>query len=359
MISSRPCMHIRDRAVVEVWYIDPMLRIATLIVAGLITNQLVLGQVPTPDQRFADIFAAVLKGENPDGGKWGNPSQYLAASSTRTVPSGSTIKQILQTPINQYGVLIVPGFLSACAASISASASVFKQAQDHLRSKHGVDISSIQVPDDSTENNANFIISHLPAPKTAGEKYILIGHSKGVPDLQTALQNGPLKSLAAAFVSVAGAIHGTPLAILPGGPDLLANMETRLGCAGKVVPALQSLNPDARLQFLNAHPSPQIPSWSLVAESSITTTSRFLVGTWFLLGAGSRPEDGLLIAADGTLNGFTSLGTALGDHVAVAHNFQGTRVAELFDQGSFPRVALLEALVRYVAGDLSSAKAGH
>jgi len=76
-----------------------------------------------------------------------------------------------------------------------------------------------------------------------------------------------------------------------------------------------------------------------------------LQATWWLLGAGLRPEDGLLAAADGILPGAKFLGTALADHIAVAHDFHGTAMAKFYDRNSFPRSALLEALVRFVTAD--------
>jgi triacylglycerol esterase/lipase EstA (alpha/beta hydrolase family) len=139
-------------------------------------------------------------------------------------------------------------FLSACAEAISPSA--FEQAEEHLRLKHGIDITRIPVPDDTSENNVSFIMAHLPTPKAQNQKYILVGHSKGVVDLQTALQYQTLKSATVALISVAGAVHGSPLADLPQGPGVLNKMEISLGCGGKIIGALQSLSPARRRNFL-------------------------------------------------------------------------------------------------------------
>jgi hypothetical protein len=334
-------------------------RTAILISVGLLLTQPPLpGQ--TPEQRFADVFASVLIGEHPDGDSgWGSPDTYLKASVGRAVPSTTVINHINQAHIDTYGVLIVPGFLSVCAEAISPSASAYEEALQHLRLRHGVDISRISVPDDTSENNATFIINHLPKPKTAGEKYIVVGHSKGVPDLQVALQNQALSSITVALISIAGALHGSHLVELPGGIGLMGKLETGIGCAGNILAALESLRPPTRQMFLNKHSKPVVPSYSVVAESDLLETSRLLLPSWGLLGAGSKPEDGLLIAAEGTIPAFTFLGAVSGDHVAVAHNFAGTNASALFDKNHFPRIALLEALLRFVLADLPAPNGNH
>jgi hypothetical protein len=201
------------------------MRKAVLLLGSTFLWQLVcLGQTTTAEQKFADIFASVLIGEHPDTGNWEAPGTYLQASTDRPDPSAAAIAKTLQTPIDTYGLIIVPGFLSACADTISASASAFQQAEEHLRSKHGVDVTHMGVLDNTSEYNANYILTHLPKATKPNEKYILIGHSKGVPDLQTALLDKGLQDLAVALISVAGAIHGSPLVDLPRGRDLLSKV---------------------------------------------------------------------------------------------------------------------------------------
>ena len=62
---------------------------------------------------------------------------------------------------------------------------------------------------------------------------------------------------------------------------------------------------------------------------------------------------------DAILPGSTVLGTARADHLAVALPFEkasDASIRAMADQGHYPRAALLEALVRFVVGDLESAK---
>jgi hypothetical protein len=254
--------------------------------------------------------------------------------------------------INKYRLLIVPGFMSSCR--FSAAAPAFQKALEHLRAIHGMDATLLQIPDDSSENNGKRIAGFL-REHARGATYIVVGHSKGAADLQYALQDPVATASVAAFISVAGAVGGSPLADLAEGRGLLDHLQMSIGCAGKLGPALESLSTQQRRAFNADHPDAPVPSYSLVAASSFTTTSKMLLASWGLLGAGLRgPEDGMLLAADGTLPGAEFLGTALADHTAVAHDFEDTAMAKWYDKDHFPRVALLEALVRFVIADLAS-----
>ena len=306
-----------------------------------------LAQGSDAERSFADIFAAVLAGENPDGGIWEGPGRYLEAAARRAKLSKEDAQRALKGEIDKYRVLIVPGFMSECAA-----APAFEATRRYLKATHGVDIDLLQVPDDSSENNGLLIAKYL-LDHAGGRKFIVVGHSKGAPDLQLALQHPAAAATVAGFVSLAGAVGGSPLADLAEGRSLPGNMQTSFGCAGKIGPALQSLRTDVRRSFLASHPDAPVPSWSLVAASGFSNTSKILLPTWGLLGAGFRDkEDGMLLAADGRLPRATFLGTLLADHVAVAHDFGPTRLSALYDKSRYPRTALLEAILRFVVADL-------
>jgi len=312
---------------------------------------LVWAQAATPERRFAQVFNAVLVGENPDGGVWSGAGAYLEAAGESGTPSQAAIQRVLQRPMRHYRVLIVPGFMSACAFTESATAGAFYRALEHLKNAHGVDAELLQVPDDSCENNGKLIARYLR--EHPGPKFIVVGHSKGAADLQLALQDRTAAESVAAFVSIAGAVGGSPLADLAEGRGLLRHVDVSGGCVGNVGASLDSMQTDVRHAFLVSHPDAPVPSYSVVAASDFASTSKILLPTWGLLGAGFRgKEDGMLLAADGTLPGAKFLGTALSDHVAVAHDFGQTGMAKLYDKDHFPRVALLEALIRFVEADL-------
>jgi hypothetical protein len=254
--------------------------------------------------------------------------------------------------MDRYRVLIVPGFLSACSDTPLVPASLWRQAREHLKAAHQVDVTLLQVPNDSCENNGARIVQFLRQHAHDGARYIVIGHSKGAADLELALQDPAAAARVAALVSVAGAVRGSPLADLSAGPALVGKLPVSLGCVGQLGPALKSLRQDERRAFVAAHPHPSVPSYSLVAASGLSNTSRALLAGWWMLGGMLRPQDGQLVAADGTLPGAQFLGTALADHVAVAQDFHGTPLEGLFNKNRYPRAALLEALLRYVIADL-------
>lgn len=294
---------------------------------------------------FADIFCSVLKQNNPGGGAWGACARYI------DTPGREDLKL---TPFStKYRVLIVPGILSSCVSGTPA----FQEGQDALKRQYGADIALLQVPNDSSESNAKLVGQYL-REHTAGDtrKYILVGYSKGAPDIQVALaqETGILDHIAA-FVSVAGASGGSPVADLV---PQIAEKYMRMpipGCQGDLSAGYKSLQRAARQAFLAAHPSAGVPSYSLIAKSDQTTTSRSLLETWRMLATYGNVEDGQLLKDDAIVPGAKYLGAALGDHFAVALPFDkstDSAVRSQMDKAAYPRAALLEALLRYVSADL-------
>jgi hypothetical protein len=246
--------------------------------------------------------------------------------------------------------------MSACASSAPA----FQEGQDHLRSQHGFDVELFQVPNDSSEANAKRIADHV-REKMAGDarKYIVIGYSKGAPDVQVALSQEPgMASSVAAFVSVAGAVGGSPVVdALPASLQKYTTMLKLGNCEGDIAAATRSLRRDVRQAFLAAHPSTPAPSYSIVATSDPTNTSKALLEAWRLLSVYDPRQDSQLTASDATVPGSKFLGAARADHLAIALPFDKTKDSEILkfiDHGRFPRAALLESIVRFVVQDLDA-----
>jgi hypothetical protein len=154
---------------------------------------------------FADIFCSVLHQQSADAGAWGPCSRYIAA------PGREDLK--LQPMSANYRVLIVPGILSSCVSDSPA----FQEGQEALKKQYGMDVDLLQVPNDSSESNAKMIGQYLREHAAGGKKYILVGYSKGAPDIQVALaQEQGISEQVAAFITVAGASGGSPVAdVLP------------------------------------------------------------------------------------------------------------------------------------------------
>jgi LssY C-terminus len=300
---------------------------------------------------FARTFCAVLQGENPDGGQWNSCGAYLKSGDAE--PSGAPALEAI--PSN-YRVLVVPGVLSSCQANTQA----FADAQAHLRDKHGMTVDFLQTPNESSAANGARIARYLRDKRRGDDrKYILVGYSKGAPDIQEALAgDSGARDSVAAFVSIAGAVGGSPIAdTLPSIVQQYA-AALKLGtCEGDISEAFKSLRQDVRKRFLADHPDPLVPSFSLAAVSDSTTTSKMLLEAWKLLTAYDTRTDSQLLLSDAIVPGGHFLGTLHADHLAVALNYEGTADATIrsaADHNHYPRAALLEAAIRSTIAMLSA-----
>jgi hypothetical protein len=292
---------------------------------------------------FGDIFCSVLKQNNPGSGQWGPCSRYVDTPGKEDAKLGALSKK--------YRLLIVPGIMSSCVSDSPA----FQEGQVSLK-QAGMDVALLQVPNDSSESNAKMIGQYI-RDHASGEKFILVGYSKGAPDIQVALaQESGILEHVAAFVTVAGAVGGSPVA------DLLPQMSEKYmktvplkSCQGDLSTGFKSLQRESRRAFLAAHPTTGVPTYSLIAKSDQSTTSKSLMETWRVLLTYGTAEDGQLLKDDAIAPGAKFLGAALADHFAVALPFDKSTQSAIrsgMDKSVYPRAALLESLVRYVAADL-------
>ena len=295
---------------------------------------------------FGDVFCSVLKQNNPDGGSWGGCSQYIDAAGkedTKLAPLAT-----------KYRVLIVPGFMSSCFSDSPA----FQEGQKALKEKYGMDVDLLQVPNDSSEINAKMIGQYIREHTSSdARKYILVGYSKGTPDIQVALaQESGIAEHVAAFVSVAGASGGSQVAdLLPQVAEKYMTTTPLKSCKGDMSTGFKSLQRANRQAFLAAHPDPVVPTYSIVAKSDVNNTSKALMQTWRVLSTYGVGEDGQLLRDDAIVPGAKFLGAALADHFAIALPFDkspDSTIRSNMDKTVYPRAALLESLVRYVTADL-------
>ncbi len=293
---------------------------------------------------FGDLFCSVLKQNNPGGGEWGPCTRYIDSPGKEDVQLG---------PLSaKYRVLIVPGILSSCVSDSPA----FQEGQEALKKQYNLDVALLQVPNDSSESNAKMIAQYLRDHKDGG-KFILIGYSKGGPDIQVALaQEDGVAAQVAAFISVAGASGGSPVAdLLPQQAEKYMKTVPLKSCQGDLSTGFKSLKREARQAFLAAHPNPVVPTYSLIAKADQSTTSKALLETWRALSVFGVAEDGQLLRDDAIVPGAKYLGAALADHFAVALPFDKSSDSAIrsgMDKAAYPRAALLESLVRFVTMDL-------
>ncbi len=304
----------------------------------------------TTSSNFNDLFCSVLAQKNPDTGDWGPCSQYL--------DGGGRADLKLEPVSTKYRMLIVPGFMSSCFADSPA----FQEGQKSLKAAYGIGVELLSVPNDSSESNAKLIANYLRTQsKTDQRKYIVIGYSKGAPDVMTALaQEDGLTPLVAGFVSVAGAVGGSPIAgALPAAADRWIRMFNMKGCQGDTAAGFKSLQKSARAAFLAAFPRMPVPSYSIVTKSDSKNTSKALLETWRLLSAYGPVQDGQLLNSDAVVPDSKLLGVALADHFAVALPFDKSAdslIRGQMDKTKYPRAALLEAIYRLVSTDLGGAQ---
>lgn len=297
---------------------------------------------------FADVFCTVLAKNNPDGDRWDPCDSY--------VDGGGATSTALPELDKKYRVLIVPGFMSSCFADSPA----FNEGLPVLREKYGMNVEYLQVPNDPSDANAKVVADFLKE-KSQGDprKWILVGYSKGTPDLQEALARYPeLRSMTAAFISVAGASGGSNIAdAIPGMVDKYMNQyKLKPTCKGDMALGFKSLSKMVRGQFLANYPNPFVPTYSIIAASDKNTTSKALLQTWQLLLTYDPLQDGQLTRQDAVIPGSTYLGVAKGDHFAVALPFDKSSDATIktgMDKTKYPRGALIESLLRFVTADLA------
>ena len=121
--------------------------------------------------------------------------------------------------------------------------------------------------------------------------------------------------------------------------------------------AFKSLRQDVRKQFLQDHPDPLVPSFSLAAVSDATTTSKMLLEAWKLLTAYDPRTDSQLLQSDALIPGGNFLGILHADHLAVALNYENVTEATIksaADHNHYPRVALFEAAIRFAAENIAT-----
>jgi len=295
---------------------------------------------------FGDVFCSVLKQNNPDGGDWGGCSKYIDSPGK---------EDAALAPIStKYRVLIIPGFMSSCFSDSPA----FQEGQKSLKDKYGMQVELLQVPNDSSESNAKMIGQYIREHAASDtRKYIVVGYSKGTPDVQVALaQETAITEHIAAFISVAGASGGSQVAdLLPQVAEKYMTTAPLKSCQGDMSTGFKSLQRANRQAFLAAHPSTGVPSYSIVAKSDRTNTSKALLQTWQMLSTYGDGEDGQLLRDDAIVPGAKFLGAALADHFAIALPFDkstDSAIRSNMDKTVYPRAALLESLVRYVTADL-------
>ena len=307
--------------------------------------------------RFREIFCAVLEQHGEALPDYRDCSEALTLVGEEGGSSGQPVT--LEPSQNNFLVLMVPGLGWDCFAKwLDLDGS----APAHVASQ-GYEMRTIPVEGLSgTSINARIIndyVVNLPA-EDRNRPIILIGYSKGTPDLLEALVDYPeVRARTVAVVSLAGAVRGSPLA--DDATQSQANMLTLVPgseCEKREEEdaAVNSLRTDTRERWLAENPLPQdMRYYSVVTFPRPDRVSWGLENAYLLLGKEDLRNDTQVIVFDQVIDRSTLTAFVNADHWAIAvpvarhHPLIGKTVV---NHNDYPREALLEALLRFVEEDL-------
>lgn len=310
--------------------------------------------------RFREIFCAIyeVRGQSPDRDcdSWFNRLEGEGAPTGQPValgPSGHKLR-----------VRIVPGIFGKCAAD---KATPFQDAiepragQGYKLSQFGYDVAAFEVDGrSSSERNAALIADQIAAMDLdEDERLVLIGHSKGMSDLLSLIgSDNSVIPPGTAVVSLSGVVAGTPI----------ADQYERVYDAVSWIPfpncpvddrgGVSSLTRRDRLSFLATHNlRADLRYYSIAAFTDASNMSGFLMPTFRKLSQWDPRNDGNVIFHDSIIPGSEILAYPDSDHWAIAMPFEFYAPSwfrkTVASRNHFPRVVLLEAVLRTVEEDIS------
>ncbi len=305
--------------------------------------------------RFSEVYCAVLDSHGTSLPEHRPCAEALSHVAGTPPPAGRPVE--LGTSSRRLVLGVVPGIGYRCIAAWLETTS---SARDHLRSQ-GYDLQVIEVDalSGTTTNARRIRDAILAMPEEPGPaRLVLLGYSKGTPDILEAIVTYPeIRPRIAAVVSIAGAVGGSKLA--EDASEWMADSLRHFpgaDCAKGDDQSVASLRPEVRRRWLAEHPLPSdVRYYTVVTLPDPERISWALKPAYWRLGRYDVRNDGQVIYFDQVIPAGSLLGFVNADHWAVvlpierAHPVVGALFAS---ENEYPREALLEAVLRFVEEDL-------
>lgn len=307
--------------------------------------------------RFREIFCAILA-QRADSVPDARPCEQ-ALTRYGHEPAGTGAPVALGESPRHLVAVIVEGVGWNCFSSwLKAPGSTVQ----HLR-QLGYDEVLVEVESlSSSTANARRIRDDIMAMDLGGDgpRLVLIGYSKGAPDILEAVVSYPeIRPRIAAVVSAAGAIGGSPLAeeVTQSRLELVRHWpgaECSKGDGG----AMNSLLPAVRKAWLAENTLPEsVPYYSIATCPEPGRISSALTPTHKKLNRIDPRNDGMMLFDDEVVPGSAFIACVNADHWALSIPIARTHpnvAAVLVDENDYPREALLEAILRFVEEELAA-----